>query len=68
MLKGKKVILVGDHHQLPPLLGDDTLEETLKAMLEEDPNFEGAQELKICCVNLYLSAYLIICHQHISKC
>lgn len=46
MLKGKKVILVGDHHQLPPLLGDDTLEETLKAMLEENPNFEGAQELK----------------------
>lgn len=46
MLKGKKVILVGDHHQLPPLLGDDTLEETLKAMLEENPNFDGAQELK----------------------
>lgn len=46
MLKGKKVILVGDHHQLPPLLGDDTLEETLKAMLDENPNFDGAQELK----------------------
>ncbi|MFJ7407968.1 MULTISPECIES: DEAD/DEAH box helicase [unclassified Lysinibacillus] len=46
MLKGKKVILVGDHHQLPPLLGDDTLEETLKGMLEENPNFDGAQELK----------------------
>ncbi|MGE7091212.1 AAA domain-containing protein [Lysinibacillus sp. NPDC048646] len=46
MLKGKKVILVGDHHQLPPLLGDDTLEETLKSMLDENPNFDGAQELK----------------------
>ncbi|GLC88021.1 DEAD/DEAH box helicase [Lysinibacillus piscis] len=46
MLKGKKIILVGDHHQLPPLLGDDTLEETLKAMLDENPNFDGAQELK----------------------
>ncbi|TKI68006.1 DNA helicase [Lysinibacillus mangiferihumi] len=46
MLKGKKIILVGDHHQLPPLLGDDTLEETLKGMLEENPNFDGAQELK----------------------
>ena len=46
MLKGKKIILVGDHHQLPPLLGDDTLEETLKTMLDENPNFEGAQELK----------------------
>ncbi|MEG0258985.1 MAG: AAA domain-containing protein, partial [Lysinibacillus sp.] len=46
MLKGKKIILVGDHHQLPPLLGDDTLEETLKAMLEKNPNFDGAQELK----------------------
>lgn len=46
MLKGKKIILVGDHHQLPPLLGDDTLEETLKSMLDENPNFDGAQELK----------------------
>ncbi|MGG2108755.1 DEAD/DEAH box helicase [Lysinibacillus pakistanensis] len=46
MLKGKKIILVGDHHQLPPLLGDDTLEETLKTMLDENPNFESAQELK----------------------
>ncbi|MFJ7737190.1 AAA domain-containing protein [Lysinibacillus sp. NPDC097287] len=46
MLKGKKIILVGDHHQLPPLLGDDTLEETLKSLLDENPNFDGAQELK----------------------
>nr|WP_251130177.1 AAA domain-containing protein [Exiguobacterium sp. s141] len=27
MLKGKKIILVGDHHQLPPLVGQETLEE-----------------------------------------
>ncbi|MBM4763121.1 AAA domain-containing protein [Bacillus sp. B15-48] len=46
MLKGKKVILVGDHHQLPPLLGDDTLEETLQAMAEESDDFEGKAELK----------------------
>lgn len=46
MLKGKKVILVGDHHQLPPLLGDDTLEETLQLMLQEDPQFEGQNELR----------------------
>ncbi len=46
MLKGKKIILVGDHHQLPPLLGDDTLEETLKSMIDDNPNFDGAQELK----------------------
>ncbi|WP_053600467.1 DEAD/DEAH box helicase [Bacillus sp. FJAT-18017] len=46
MLKGKKIILVGDHHQLPPLLGDDTLEETLQAMAEESDDFEGKAELK----------------------
>ncbi|MGN4126851.1 AAA domain-containing protein [Lysinibacillus sphaericus] len=46
MLKGKKIILVGDHHQLPPLLGDDTLEETLKSMIDDNPHFDGAQELK----------------------
>jgi hypothetical protein len=46
MLKGKKVILVGDHHQLPPLLGDDTLEETLQEMADESDNFEGKAELK----------------------
>ncbi|WP_313893996.1 AAA domain-containing protein [Psychrobacillus sp.] len=42
MLKGKKVILVGDHHQLPPLLGEDTLEE----LLEENDNTEEKNELK----------------------
>ena len=34
MLKGKKIILVGDHHQLPPLVGQETLEE----FLEESEN------------------------------
>jgi superfamily I DNA and/or RNA helicase len=46
MLKGKKIILVGDHHQLPPLLGNDTLEETLQEMAEESEDFEGKAELK----------------------
>lgn len=46
MLKGKKVILVGDHHQLPPLLGDDTLEETLAQLVEEQTEFTGKQELE----------------------
>lgn len=46
MLKGRKIILVGDHHQLPPLVGEDTLEETLKAMLEENSELEGRDELK----------------------
>ncbi|WP_226666322.1 DEAD/DEAH box helicase [Metabacillus litoralis] len=46
MLKGKKIILVGDHHQLPPLLGNDTLEETLQEMAEESSDFEGKTELK----------------------
>lgn len=46
MLKGKKIILVGDHHQLPPLIGDDTLEETLKAMMEENKELDETNELK----------------------
>lgn len=46
MLKGKKIILVGDHHQLPPLLGDDTLEETLQELAEDNGDFEGKTELK----------------------
>ena len=46
MLKGKKIILVGDHHQLPPLLGNDTLEETLQEMADETEDFEGKAELK----------------------
>lgn len=46
MLKGKKIILVGDHHQLPPLLGDDTLEETLEAVIAESSAFEQKDELE----------------------
>ena len=45
MLKGKKIILVGDHHQLPPLLGNDTLEETLQEMADGNDDFEGKAEL-----------------------
>lgn len=42
MLKGKKVILVGDHHQLPPLVGQETMEEFLEEidMQEEKKEFE----------------------------
>lgn len=46
MLKGKKIILVGDHHQLPPLIGDDTLEETLKAIIDESADLQEINELK----------------------
>lgn len=46
MLKGKKIILVGDHHQLPPLLGDDTLEETLEAVVQQSPQFAQKEELE----------------------
>jgi superfamily I DNA and/or RNA helicase len=46
MLKGKKIILVGDHHQLPPLLGDDTLDETLQEMAADTDDFAGKEELK----------------------
>lgn len=42
MLKGKKIILVGDHHQLPPLMGQATLEE----LLEESDNQEEKSELE----------------------
>ncbi|MBP3951604.1 DEAD/DEAH box helicase [Bacillus suaedae] len=45
MLKGKKIILVGDHHQLPPLLGNDTLEETLQEMADGSDDFDGKAEL-----------------------
>ena len=46
MLKGKKVILVGDHHQLPPLIGDDTFEETLETVIKESDTFEEKRELE----------------------
>ncbi len=42
MLKGKKIILVGDHHQLPPLIGQETLEE----FLEEIDNREEKKEFE----------------------
>lgn len=42
MLKGKKIILVGDHHQLPPLMGQETLEE----FLEESSNQQEKRELE----------------------
>nr|WP_257391641.1 AAA domain-containing protein [Halalkalibacter krulwichiae] len=45
MLKGKKIILVGDHHQLPPLIGNDTLEETLQELADGSDDFEGKEEL-----------------------
>lgn len=46
MLKGKKIILVGDHHQLPPLIGDDTFEETLEEILKNTDGFEEKRELE----------------------
>lgn len=42
MLKGKKIVLVGDHHQLPPLVGQETIEE----LLEEHTDITGQQQLK----------------------
>ncbi len=42
MLKGKKIILVGDHHQLPPLVGQETLEE----FLEEIDSKEDKKEFE----------------------
>lgn len=46
MLKGAKIILVGDHHQLPPLIGDETFEETLEQVLKESDTFEQKRELE----------------------
>lgn len=36
MLKGKKVILVGDHHQLPPLVGQETMDELVEQQKDPD--------------------------------
>ncbi|WP_153722174.1 DEAD/DEAH box helicase [Sporosarcina cascadiensis] len=36
MLKGKKVILVGDHHQLPPLVGQETMDELVDQQKDPD--------------------------------
>ncbi|PID18434.1 AAA domain-containing protein [Sporosarcina sp. P35] len=38
MLKGKKVILVGDHHQLPPLVGQETMDELVDQ--QKDPEIQ----------------------------
>nr|WP_106778994.1 AAA domain-containing protein [Lysinibacillus timonensis] len=46
MLKGKKIVLVGDHHQLPPLIGDETFEETLEEVIKESNTFEEKRELE----------------------
>ena len=46
MLKGAKIILVGDHHQLPPLVGDETFEETLEQVIKDSDTFEEKQELE----------------------
>ncbi|TQE88524.1 AAA domain-containing protein [Ureibacillus sp. FSL K6-8385] len=46
MLKGKKIILVGDHHQLPPLIGDETFEETLEEIMKETKDFDEKRELE----------------------
>lgn len=46
MLKGAKIVLVGDHHQLPPLVGDATFEETLEQVVKESTTFEQKQELE----------------------
>jgi len=46
MLKGKKVILVGDHHQLPPLVGQDTMDEVLEDMTDPQEKAELRSILK----------------------
>lgn len=46
MLKGKKIILVGDHHQLPPLMGQETLEEFLEESTDAKEKKELEQLLK----------------------
>ncbi|MEK4229515.1 AAA domain-containing protein [Solibacillus sp. FSL H8-0538] len=46
MLKGAKIILVGDHHQLPPLVGDETFEETLEQVIKDSDTFEEKRELE----------------------
>ncbi|WHT48030.1 AAA domain-containing protein [Sporosarcina thermotolerans] len=43
MLKGKKIVLVGDHHQLPPLVGRETMDEFIEEIkdLEEKNQLRG---------------------------
>lgn len=42
MLKGKKIVLVGDHHQLPPLVGWETMDE----FIEEIKDIEEKNQLR----------------------
>ncbi|WP_432355448.1 AAA domain-containing protein [Sporosarcina sp. A2] len=46
MLKGKKIILVGDHHQLPPLVGQETMEEFLEEMPDDEQKKDMDRLLK----------------------
>lgn len=46
MLKGKKIILVGDHKQLPPLIGQDTLDETVENIINPEKQIEVKNILK----------------------
>lgn len=46
MLKGKKIILVGDHHQLPPLIGRETMEEFVDEINDETEKNELRSLLK----------------------
>lgn len=46
MLKGKKIVLVGDHHQLPPLVGQETMEEFLEEMPDDEQKRDMERLLK----------------------
>ncbi|MCM3743979.1 AAA domain-containing protein [Sporosarcina luteola] len=46
MLKGKKIVLVGDHHQLPPLVGRETMEEFIEEIKDEAEKEELSGMLK----------------------
>lgn len=46
MLKGKKIVLVGDHRQLPPLIGEETLEEAVSSLATSDQQNEAKEILK----------------------
>ena len=67
MLKGKKIIFVGDHHQLPPFFGDDTFEETLEEIMKETKDFEEKRNSKNCWKNHCLNGFIKICHTN-KKC
>lgn len=46
MLKGKKIILVGDHRQLPPLIGSETLNEAVASLPSVQQQNEAKEILK----------------------